>query len=64
MPGENKENEIVSIPGLRGRNQGNNFEKSIKNYSCKVVEIIEHVYLEIKNYGHEEQKRNLLQELF
>ena len=56
-PGENKDNEIVSIPGLRGRDPK---EITLKNLSkiihARVVEIIEQVYVEIKNYGHEEQK--------
>lgn len=60
-PGDNKENEIVSIPGLRGREPK---EISLKNLSkiihARVVEIIEHVYLEIKNYGYEEQKKKLI----
>ena len=60
-PGENKENEIVSIPGLRGREPK---EISLKNLSkiihARVVEIIELVYLDIKNYGHEEQKKKLI----
>ena len=60
-PGENKENEIVSIPGLRGRDPK---EITLKNLSkiihARTVEIIEQVYLEIKNYGHEEQKKKLI----
>ncbi len=60
-PGENKENEIVSIPGLRGRDPK---EISLKNLSkiihARTVEIIEQVYLEIKNYGHEDQKKKLI----
>ncbi|MBC2838988.1 cell division protein FtsA [Robiginitalea sp. SC105] len=60
-PGENKDNEIVSIPGLRGREPK---EITLKNLSkiihARVVEIIEQVYLEIKNYGHEDQKRKLI----
>ncbi|MCO5724773.1 cell division protein FtsA [Robiginitalea marina] len=60
-PGENKDNEIVSIPGLRGREPK---EITLKNLSkiihARVVEIIEQVYLEIKNYGHEEQKKKLI----
>jgi cell division protein FtsA len=60
-PGENKDNEIVSIPGLRGRDPK---EISLKNLSkvihARVVEIIEQVYLEIRNYGHEEQKKKLI----
>ena len=60
-PGENKDNEIVSIPGLRGRDPK---EISLKNLSkiihARVVEIIEQVYIEIKNYGHEDQKKKLI----
>src|SRR5699024_12657396 len=60
-PGENKDNEIVSIPGLRGREPK---EISLKNLSkiihARAVEIIEQVFLEIKNYGHEEQKKKLI----
>src|SRR5210317_1629767 len=60
-PGENRENEIVSIPGLRGRDPK---EITLKNLSriihARVVEIIEQVYLEIKNYGHDEQKKKLI----
>lgn len=60
-PGDNKDNEIVSIPGLRGREPK---EISLKNLSkiihARVVEIIEHVYMEIKNYGYEEQKKKLI----
>ncbi|MEL4307989.1 cell division protein FtsA [Joostella sp. CR20] len=60
-PGENKDNEIVSIPGLRGREPK---EITLKNLSkiihARVVEIIEQVYMEIKNYGHDEQKKKLI----
>lgn len=60
-PGENKDNEIVSIPGLRGREPK---EITLKNLSkiihARVVEIVEQVYVEIKNYGHEEQKKKLI----
>lgn len=60
-PGENRDNEIVSIPGLRGREPK---EISLKNLSkiihARVVEIVEQVYVEIKNYGHEEQKKKLI----
>lgn len=60
-PGENKDNEIVSIPGLRGRDPK---EISLKNLSkiihARVIEIIEQVYMEIKNYGHEEPKKKLI----
>lgn len=60
-PGENKDNEIVSIPGLRGREPK---EISLKNLSkiihARVVEIIEQVYAEIKQYGHDEPKKKLI----
>jgi cell division protein FtsA len=60
-PGENKENEIVSIPGLRGRDPK---EITLKNLSkiinARVVEIIEQVFLEIKNYGYEDPKKKLI----
>ncbi len=60
-PGENKDNEIVSIPGLRGREPK---EITLKNLSriihARVVEIVEQVFAEIKNYGHEEQKKKLI----
>jgi len=60
-PGENKENEIVSIPGLRGRDPK---EITLKNLSkiinARVIEIIEQVFLEIKNYGYEEPKKKLI----
>lgn len=60
-PGENKDNEIVSIPGLRGREPK---EITLKNLSkiihARTVEIVEQVYQEIKNYGHEEQKKKLI----
>lgn len=60
-PGENKDNEIVSIPGLRGREPK---EISLKNLSkiihARVVEIIEQVFNEIKAYGHEDPKKKLI----
>ena len=60
-PGENKDNEIVSIPGLRGREPK---EISLKNLSkiihARVVEIIELVFQEIKNYGHDTTKKQLI----
>jgi len=60
-PGENKDNEIVSIPGLRGRDPK---EITLKNLSkiihARVVEIIEQAFVEIRNYGHEEPKKKLI----
>jgi len=60
-PGENKDNEIVSIPGLRGREPK---EISLKNLSkiihARVVEIIEQVYTEIKDYGHDDPRKKLI----
>jgi cell division protein FtsA len=60
-PGENKDNEIVSIPGLRGREPK---EISLKNLSkiihARVVEIVEQVFSEIKAYGHEDPRKKLI----
>ena len=60
-PGENKDTEIVSIPGLRGREPKEISLKTLsKIINARVVEIIEQVYLEIKNYGHSDQKNKLI----
>ncbi len=60
-PGENRDNEIVSIPGLRGRDPK---EITLKNLSkiihARVVEIINQAFVEIRNYGHEEPKKKLI----
>ena len=60
-PGENKENEIVSIPGLRGRDPK---EITLKNLSkiihSRAVEIVDEVFSEIKNYGYDEPKKKLI----
>ena len=54
IPTESQENEIVVIPGLKGRQ---NKEISIRNLSAiihaRMSEILEHVYYEIKNSGFE-----------
>lgn len=51
---ENKENEVISVPGLRGRDPK---EISVKNLAyiiqARMEEIIEHVYYEIKSSGYE-----------
>ena len=53
---QTRENEIVSIPGLRGREPK---EISVKNLAhiiqARVEEIIDHVYYEIKNSGYEKK---------
>ena len=60
-PGENRDSEIVSIPGLRGREPKEISLKTLsKIINARVVEIIEQVYLEIKNYGHDDQKKKLI----
>ena len=60
-PGENKETEIVAIPGLLGRDPKEISLKTLsKIINARVVEIIEQVYLEIKNYGHDEAKKKLI----
>ncbi len=56
LAGENQENEIVSIPGLRGRPHK---EISVRNLAhiiqARMEEIVEHVYYEIKNSGYEKK---------
>jgi cell division protein FtsA len=56
LASENQDNEIVSIPGLRGREPK---EISLKNLAhiiqARMEEIIEHVYYEIKNSGLEKK---------
>lgn len=60
-PGENKDNEIVSIPGLRGQEAK---EISLKNLSkiihARVVEIIDMVFSEIKAYGYDNPRKKLI----
>jgi cell division protein FtsA len=52
-PGENKETEIVAIPGLQGRDPKEISLKTLsKIINARIVEIIEYTFLEIKNYGH------------
>lgn len=60
-PGENRDNEIVSIPGLRGQDPK---EISLKNLSkiihARVVEIIEMVFEQIKIYGYDNPRKKLI----
>jgi cell division protein FtsA len=56
LSNQSQENEIVCIPGLRGRDPK---EISVKNLSniinARMAEIIDHVYYEIKNSGYEKK---------
>jgi cell division protein FtsA len=56
LASENQENEVVVIPGLRGRSPK---EISVKNLAniiqARMEEIIEHSYFEIKNSGYEKK---------
>ena len=56
LASENQENEIVSIPGLRGRDPK---EISVKNLAhiiqARMEEIIEHIQFEIRNSGYEKK---------
>ena len=56
LAAENKENEVVCIPGLRGREPK---EISLKNLAniiqSRMEEILDHVYFETKNSGLEKQ---------
>lgn len=54
LANENKENEVICVPGLRGRDHK---EISVKNLAyiieARMIEIIEHVYYEIQASGFE-----------
>jgi cell division protein FtsA len=56
LSSESQENEIVCIPGLRGRDPK---EISVKNLAsiiqARMEEIIEHVHYEIRNSGYEKK---------
>jgi cell division protein FtsA len=56
LANENKDEEIVAIPGLRGRPPK---EISLKNLAsiiqARMEELIEHIYYEIKNSGFEKK---------
>ena len=56
MASQNQENDIVVIPGLKGRDAK---EISVKNLShiiqARMEEIIEQVYYEIRNSGFEKK---------
>lgn len=56
LANENQSNEIVCIPGIKGRDPK---EISVRNLSniiqARMSEIIDHVYFEIKNSGLEKQ---------
>ncbi|MFD2597569.1 cell division protein FtsA [Sphingobacterium corticis] len=53
---ENKENEVICVPGIRGREAK---EISVKNLAyiiqARMEEIIEHVHYEIKSSGYEDK---------
>lgn len=54
LASEMKENEIVSIPGLRGREPKEISMKNLANIiQARMEEIVEQVYFEIRNSGYE-----------
>jgi cell division protein FtsA len=56
LSSENREEEIVSIPGLRGRAPKEITLKNLANIiQARVEEIVEHVFYEIKNSGYEKK---------
>ncbi len=53
IPGETQENEIVSIPGIAGRDRKEISLKMLaKIISCRLEEIFQQVYFEIKSSGY------------
>ncbi len=56
LSSENREEEIVSIPGLRGRPPKEITLKNLANIiQARIEEIVEHVFFEIKNSGYEKK---------
>lgn len=56
LAAENKENEVVCIPGLRGREPKEiSLHTLAEVIQSRMEEILEHVYFEIKNSGLEKQ---------
>jgi cell division protein FtsA len=57
-PGENRDNEIVSIPGLRGREPKEISLKLVKIIHARVVEIVEQVLQKSKPMDTKTLARN------
>ena len=56
LPQATQDNEIVCIPGLRGRDPKEISVKNLANMiSARMSEIIEHIYFEIKNSGFDKK---------
>jgi len=56
LSSENREDEIVLIPGLKGRDPKEISLKSLANIiQARMEEIVEHIYYEIKNSGYEKK---------
>ncbi len=56
LASENREEEIVSIPGLRGRPPKEITLKNLANIiQARIEEIVEHAFYEIKNSGYEKK---------
>jgi cell division protein FtsA len=56
LASEAKDNEIVSIPGLRGREPREISMKNLANIiQARMEEIIEHIYYEIRSSGYEKK---------
>lgn len=61
MPDLEKETDIVTIPGLYGRNDREISLKTLSNViNARIQEILELVNIELRNYGAFEQKKKLI----
>ncbi len=61
VPFDSQKKEFISIPGLRGREPKEISKLNLsKMIYARVVEIVEMIYQEIKNYGHEYNSRKLI----
>ena len=60
-PKKNKANEVVSVPGLRGREPKEISLLTLSNIiHARITEIIEHVFQEIKKYANENHNGQLI----
>lgn len=60
-PGENRSEEIISIPGLRGQEPKEISRKNLsKIIHARVSEIVEMVFEQIKIYGYENPQKKLI----
>ena len=61
LPLKNSDRQVVSIPGFRGREPKEISLKTLAEIiNSRLIEIIDQILIEIKNYGYEESKNTLI----